>query len=391
MSNFQTTDASLNALPGLGDTGAPKLTSTTLPGIVPIPSVSAMEGDNTFLSFKGGLTGIPPSLGYPGYLYPNDSDGMEPGVLFRNMDPEDTAQPWVFPLKIMALSDNYQSKYDDGDFLFLYNPFMDVNQGAYVAYAIHNLNYGLEICHRRRLERNEELVRDISADMSEHGKRRTRKELYDNWPGTVKEFMKMFVPKGVVVSSLDKKNVRKRTLGIAEGGLVRRFPHIFVDERGRFPGVGDTVGLLVKPYHNDARGLIDLDGKATGSPTPGPFLQVKGYWEYDGRNPIHCTSSFKPSQGDVDFVDKITINQTIYEEDNDGMINFNKQIGESKLTVDLYQQGYYIRLGRIVRKSKDPSPSDIEAALRSKNGWVTLQKYSEVEIELEVNPCNTLV
>lgn len=375
------TDGSMNNQMGLGQTGLPSLPSASLPNIASKPSVGEMENQNTFLKLKGGLDGIPPGIAYPGYLYPSNSPDIDPTVMINNQNPEDTAEPKPIAIKMAALSDDSQLKYDAGDLIFIQNPLLDVTQGVYVCYALWNLNYGLEMAARKRAEKSEIVpVRELSSvDIT---KRRVKEELYGNWPVTVEEFMKMFHFYGSFISSNDKKMVRKRSVSIAPFGRIK-MPCIFVDEKGRFPGIGDVVGLKVKPMTNSYPGLVNLDGKVAGSPTPGKFLQVTGYWEYDCKNPIRCTTPFNPSQFDIDFAEDLTIEQTVYDYDENGLINTKAPIGDSRLTTKMYQEGFYIRLGRVVRRTKDPSPSDIEAALRSKNGWVSLSKYSLLEIELK--------
>src|ERR1700685_807289 len=99
----------------------------------------------------------------------------------------------------------------------------------------------------------------------------------DDWPSTVEEFAKCFSFAGAFNSSSEKPQVRTRNCSIAYKGKIK-MPDIFAKE-GVCPSVGDQVGLMVKCFPNHSKGLVGLDGKIESSPTKGPFLQVKGYFE----------------------------------------------------------------------------------------------------------------
>ena len=368
--------------------------------ITPISSLSSLTSHAKSTFTRGTEGGLKHDISWPGYLHDDSGSPGNPSGVTRNDFPDFTNQPLVSPLRMAAITGNPQLLYEEGDYIFTYKPRRDIGSDSYACYAIWNLNYALELSHVKRMQRNDPVVlargRQPAGSIGpqEYKRKTGNMEKIEDWPTTVEEFARDMLPLGVFNTSSVKPNVRKRVTSIAYKGHVT-MPNIFPpNKKGLCVSVGDTVGLVVKAFSNPYRGRINLDGKVEATPTPGPFLQVRGYWEYDCHNPIHCTELGKPSEYDVDFISDVKIDQEVYDYDPETkLLRFDKPIPtkDACIVSGMYQAGYYIQLGTVVRRTKDPSPHDIEMALRSKNGWNALQKYSTVDIELNPHPFNAMV
>lgn len=331
----------------------------------------------------GGLT---PVLTYPNGLYsaPSGTPLGEPGRT-ENNNPDETGQPGTATLPISALSDNAQKDYVKGDILFLFKPNRNLEQGgSYATYALWNMNYNLEMAYIKRKEGppkaqpKESLMKPSRID-----------RLYD-WPITIQEFQESLHYFGIFNTSLDKANTRKRDVGTAHKGYVNNIPAIFPkDDRDRSIGVGDTAWLHVGYYYPAHQGRMNTSGKLEASATVGPYLQVKGMWERDSHAPIGCSKFGKPLRTDADSIVDMAIDQVDLPVDPvTGLVDMRATPipSSTPLIAPMYQQGYLIKLGRVVKVTKQPSLADIEEALRSESGWKRLATYATVDIEL--TPCD---
>lgn len=325
--------------------------------------------------------GLSPVLNYPNGLYsaPSATPLSMPGQVI-NDNPEFIGQPQTTTLNIAALSDDSQKLYDKGDFLFLFKSNRGIQENCYPTFAMWNLNYNLEVAFNYRKEKKER-----PPQPQDSLKRVSHTDRLEDWPVTISEFMQWIKFFGVFNTSLDKVAQRKRRVGVVIKGAVT-IPNIFEpDEDGNFVRVGDTVYLHVGMYQNDHQGRMNINQKIEAQGTVGKFLQVKGHWHRGTHSPIGCSKFMEPSRFDSDFIDEMVIDQFDLPIDPTTrlvMTEANPIRHSVPLITDVYQQGFNIKLGRVVRTTKDPSIFDIRNALRSESGWKTLQKYSTLDIEL---------
>jgi len=374
------------ALPRFGITNIP---GKTIQNMTPLPGLNKLAGSQTAVisEFPSGMPtpNSRPALSWPGYLgQGTNGQGLEPNMVINN-GPNMPTRTVVGRLNCAPLRDDSQLRYDAGDLVFLYSPMRDVQENRYAAYTLWRLNYGLEAAARKRLELAKMTPeQNVNRDLFP---KRAKQDRLDDWPTTVEEFLNSFSFAGGFNTSQEKPGVRTRNASIAyEGHFV--MPTIFdPNERGDFPGTGDFVGLVCKAFENRYRGFLGPDGKSQGSATPGKFLQIRGYWSSDGKAPVHCTKLGEPQESDLDCVAPVDVEQTVYGYTPEGFVADDESgVDTDRVSFDSYQSGFYIPLGTVTRVNKPPSKDDIDRALRSKEGWVNLQKYSTVEIHMEQMP-----
>ena len=284
------------------------------------------------------------------------------------------------------LPDDSQMRYSEGDLLFAFRARDTLETDRYTMYALPNLNYFLESAYAAKL-RNGRMHNAASLDRPTPAAAAKRKRLlHENIPTTVEEFGADLVRIGPIVSTADKPRVRQRRFGVAVAGRAK-VANIWGDVR-----VNDTVGLCVKEYANTESALVNWEGVRMGPATPGSFLQVRGYWEPDGRVPLHSTvygRGAAPAEKDIDFVGTKVIAQHRYAMvDAPGERLVDWSAGPAPPYRPLqddrhYQQGIYIQLGRIIRRTSTPSEDEIARALRTFDGWIALSKSSTVDIHLD--------
>ncbi len=311
-------------------------------------------------------------------------------MLVTNHYPDTFAKPSIVKRIFMnPLTDGAQMRYNDGDILFVYKPKSTLDSNTYTVFALPNLNHLLEMAHGTGLTGG-----IVYAGMERRGgegggggSQARRAEKYD-YPTTIDEFVRNVYLLGVYRSELkEKKGVRRRVAGVTVSGRA------LVDNHWGEMRPGDTVGFYCKEFPNTQPTQIDWEGKTIGDATPGPFLQVKGYWESTCHNPIHCSSGAgTPQENDLDFVETRVIPQSTYAMDDPrtgtNLLDWAKGSSDSNVVrtmiAKVYQQGAYFKLGRVLRINKTPTPMDIEAAERTFDGGARLRKNGAT-VDVDVN------
>lgn len=376
------------SLPERGGYYPPNMTK--IPSVSPTPTIGAMEGKQThFTSAQGGLNTKLPTL--PAYLYRNPSSiALSPNFIVENQHPQFVNQPLTATIKAGALDDGSQMRYDQNDLLFVFDAERDLNSGKFEVHSLWGLNYALEMAvieNTRNSKSATEMARQYSR----------RNSKFSNWPLTIDDFCRKISFIGSYRTSVGgSEKIRSKTIGYAWGGMIS-MPCIFKpDESQRYPAVGDWVFLLVKEYDNNYSGVIDKEGKNIGSPTPGKFLQVRGYWVANSRIGLLNTNVEKngvlnPNPEDVAFKSSVTVKQVLYETNSDGSINYSKVISrDNKITYDKLQTGLLIPIGQVLRTTRFPAEWEIDAALRSKKAWNEIED-TKMDIQCKQLPFTLMI
>jgi hypothetical protein len=280
-------------------------------------------------------------------------------------------------IRINPLTDNSQMQYSEGDILLIYNPKTGVKDHNYTALSLWKLNYLLEMA---LLEKSYP-VQDYKTSSTKLA-----------FPTTIDEFNNLIHFLGCYVTATGDPASRLKNCSVAVAGEVR-IPNIFPQKEGRRIQTGDIVFLRVSKKENPYDNFIDTEGARVGTKQSERFLQVTGYWEASCREPIGCTSSMKPSEEDVDFMDVATYDQKEYHVDENGLLDISRgpiSNKTQKLIIDEYQQGQIIRLGMVIRVDRQPSTKLINEALRTPTGWKELRRGYPVDIKLEQNTSSNL-
>lgn len=309
-----------------------------------------------------------------------------------NNYPGHTAHPITTPLKLAVLFDGDQLLYKPGALLLGFRTNTTVRNSFIPVYAPQNLNYYFE---RKRIQEVNPPT-NLASDPNLQKKQRLNSARFDQIPSTVEEFMQRVFFLGVLETSSDKENIRTREIGLSSKGKVT-IPNIFKNhENGRSLTVGDTVYLVVKKKKNTASCLLNFKGQVESrEPTIGSFLQIEGYWEVGGRNPIRTTDAFNPKKMDIDTGESennfTMIEQKEYPVDPDtGLTLFDSQPKRlDPIHVKKYESGYAIKLGVVRGLIGNPISSDVDNAMRTFDAYDSLSKYSTVDIELTPNPYTT--
>ncbi len=334
--------------------------------------------------------GPPPSQFFPG---PNTTFATPTGPTNQYAE----RLTVIAELKINALTDDSQLQYKEGLPLFGFRDEEDVDNDSITAYGICNLNELLERSFIQRvLQQRGQTINGTNELVVTKGgitkrKQSIQKDLLDRMPITIREFLDSYTFLGIFNTAGNRSRVRKRDITLGVGGEMK-MANIF----GAAVRPGDTVYLYVKSYKNTSPAYLNWKGRSIGAPTPGKFLQIRGAFEPHTNNPIHAgrveqivTSEGKiktvkqdyPIEKDLDFIESSIIMQKIYEYDDvTQTIDMSKPTNdvETKIAVDLYQQGYAIQLGKVVRRGKDPTEEDIKTALRSFDYYTNLMSYAQI-------------
>ena len=121
------------------------------------------------------------------------------------------------------------------------------------------------------------------------------------------------------------------------------------------------------------------------SSTQSQFLQVIPEYHPQGGNiPAYNTTEepyLPPQEGDVCFEHEGDILELTEYEETNGIVNFNKVISKEALVVDTFQEGIYIKLGIIDKKSGiPPSEEQVKKGIRTYEGHLKLQNMCKVAI-----------
>jgi hypothetical protein len=365
----------------------------------------------------GGLS-APQNIGFPNDMMSKPTGRLTMPRVITNQDPGNDDKPLTTEKFCLALPDDSQLRIQEGDLAFIAHPTKNLNEDKYCIMAVWNLNYYLERAARQkyfarqmRLAKGAEDATDTTPT-NELGMRAKRFKMADgkdpssdDIPTDVRQFMDWVFYMGGIKSTMFKKGSRTGEFGIA---LKKRFKtdNIFYpDDAGHTIGTGDTAYLVVKPCDvSQNGGFVGLEGRIEGSIIPGlKPLQVKGMWNYGCNEPIHCSTKWPepPAPGDADYMAEKEIEQVYCHVDlNTGLVDptrpdeipVDMTVHRAKsITAEVYGQGYIILLGQVKRKEKDPSPADIDSAIRSFAGWANLSRYAGIELYLDPLGLNTIV
>lgn len=317
-------------------------------------------------------------------------------------------QPKIFEFMAGNLTDESQMRYRQWDLLFFKSPDRFTPNQGYAMFSIPNLNYVLEMAQRNFLKGNQLLeleqqpgmtLSQIEQEKVGHKRKFSPGDGLDAEPLTAREFASIYHLAGSMYSSTEKKNVRKRNLGVVMEGRVT-MANIFGPVK-----VGDQVGLSVKQIENTYTSFVDLNGRSIGDPTPGKILQVRGHYEPQSISPIHCSRKGAPRDNDLDYWDhearvlarKVGSTPITSGDPNSyRLLNWNKvSSGQGNFyskpwQYSSYEQGYYIPLGRVQFVNKIPTKELVELAHRSFEHYGQLLAESSVEVVIEQNPVNQL-
>jgi hypothetical protein len=304
-----------------------------------------------------------------------------------------------FPLFIEALSDNTQRYYDEGDLLFTYRPRRGLDTNSYAVLTLWNLNYMLEMAS---------IVKILSPNSPIRAGGHLDRFL--DFPTTVEEFCENILFYGVFGSFNDKKVSRKRKIG----SVIKyrtKIPNLWLkDESGNSVGIGDTVGLVVKFVTSQHTGRMNVEGQLEADASSHKFLQVRPYFEKDCHKPIHNSNPWKrdssgkldpyrygePGDADLDYVADVEVAPRRFAWSNATKL-FDLSAPPTAvpnvkpLKAPVYGQGFYIRLGRVIMRDKEPHPNHVFDALRSHTGYKTLLRYSSLVIDFEPFLCTDIL
>jgi hypothetical protein len=300
-----------------------------------------------------------------------------PSAPFVNQNPEPSiSELFSSRIKMNHLRGEPQKYYRQGMPLFLFKPMNTLSEGTFDIFAIPNLNYYLEMAFLFKEERG------LLSPRGQYGKspRKKQLEFYDGYPTTVSEFGEMIYPYGIMTSSLEPTEIRKRWIASGLQGETTMVTNIWGEVE-----VGDIVGLKVVETENNLDSLINFNGQRLGEATQGKFLQVVPHIDRGLAKPVRCTNFKNPGPKDMDFYSKQYVRQKVYDTSG-GFVDWEKPLRgkDSNLVADFYTQGIYYKLGRVLRvETSFPNQSDIDEAMRSFQGWNNLKDHY---ITIETHP-----
>jgi len=292
-----------------------------------------------------------------------------------NTNPEYSNQAITFKCGLNRLIDDSQSKYVKGDILFTFKPHRSKETGSLTLVAIWNLNYYL------RMSNIEENRKREDAMQPQQKRPKRQDERYGAYPKTIDQFCNdMFFAGIMLTSSLNIKGIKRTMIALATKGKIE-IPNIFKKKDGRAISIGDFAYLLVRSVESTIP-VMNINGinheHETGYQADGTHLIVEGYWNPHSNEPIHSTG--------VTDCEKVveTVQQRMYERDENGLLDMNRTTTNNDYVVfqDKLEMGLTIKLGRVIRKTKDATDDDIDNALLTYNGWTKLFNYAPIEINL---------
>lgn len=314
------------------------------------------------------------------------ADGMDfltgaPSNPLINQNPEPSiSETFSVRIKMNNLRGEPQKYYRQGMPLFLFNPKNGLDEGTFDIFTIPNLNYYLEMAFLYKNERGQMTPRGHYGESP----RQKQLQFFEGYPTTIEEFGRMILPFGIMASSLEPTEIRKRWIASTVTGEATLVTNIWGDL-----GVGDTVGLKVVEKKNDLDSLVNFSGQRLGEATQGSFLQVVPHVDRGLAKPVRCTNFKKPGPEDMDFYSKQHVQQRVYATKANGLVDWENGAfpdSTSNLVTDFYTQGIYYRLGRVIRlETSFPAQTDIDEAMRSFQGWNDL-KDNYVTIEVYPHP-----
>lgn len=332
---------------------------------------------------------------------------------------------------VQPLKDESQKDYDTGDVLFVKDPRKTV--GTYGAvYGLQNLNNYMERTKRNFDEREKlrELqtqtqddqgdndlqngeVAELSFDQMMSGESEVlnpsgltpanlrRKFPYiknrDSFPLNVSEFAQTIHLLGIMWSDNDKATSSKRNLGVTMDGWA------FIGNMFGDVMVGDQIGYIVKCGPSKFTQFIGLNGKASGNPTPGNFLQVRAHFEPHSKIPFQSTAYGNPGDNDLDYWDNNARIRTrkvgfVGEPTVSGVRKLNwkncltgEGVKDSKARKALlYCEGLWIPLGIVDKVTRSPTTDSLELAHRSTDHYGKLLGESGLIVQVVLNPQNQI-
>lgn len=327
-------------------------------------------GDNGFGTvFSNGLG--PQFSGDTSFL-----TGM-PSAPFVTQNPEPSiSETFSSRIKMNNLRQEPQKYYRQGMPLFLFNPHNGLDEGSFDIFSIPNLNYYLEMAFLYKMERGQLTPR------GEYGEspRQKQLELFEGYPTTIAEFERTIFPYGIMASSLEPTEIRKKWIASTLSGEATLVTNIWGDV-----GVGDYLYLKVVEKENDLDSLINFNGQRLGEATQGSFLQVVPHVDRGLRKPVRCIDFKNPGPEDADFYAKEHVRQRVYHTKANGLVDWEegaKEGSESNLVTEFYTQGILYKIGRVLRlETSFPSQTGINEAMRSFQGWNDLKDhYITIEV-----------
>ena len=218
--------------------------------------------------------------------------------------------------------------------------------------------------------------------------RNPRKDLWDKYrsfPTSSKEWEDHTTFFGLFESTNAPVQQRKKDTAVCIQGEITNIPNIWGDVKE-----GDTLGFKVKRVVNRATDLVNAYGKKVASPTVGEILQIVPHVESEGKKPNYVTNHENPSEQDIDFFEPTVIRQHEYAFSPDGSVMWDVPPSQdySAFLAPVYRQGTYMELGQVVRRTvpQNPSPIDIQCALRTFDGWNNLAR-NDLTLDVEITGC----